>query len=29
LIERMVGAAESLSPWGYALAAPAQSLARD
>jgi Transposase DDE domain len=29
LIERMVRAAESLSPWGYALAAPAQPLARD
>jgi hypothetical protein len=29
LIERMVRAAESLSPWGYALAAPSQSLARD
>jgi len=28
LIERMVRAAESLSPWGYALAAPPQSLAR-
>jgi hypothetical protein len=28
LIERMVRAAESLSPWGYALAAPSQSMAR-
>jgi hypothetical protein len=28
LIERMVRTAESFSPWGYALAAPAQSLAR-
>jgi hypothetical protein len=28
LIERMVRAAESLSPWGYALAAPAQPMAR-
>jgi len=28
LIERMVRAAESLSPWGYALAAPSQSRAR-
>lgn len=28
LIERMVHAAESFSPWGYPLAAPAQSLAR-
>lgn len=28
LIERMVHAAESFSPWGYSLAAPAQSLAR-
>jgi hypothetical protein len=29
LIERMVHMAEAFSPWGYALAAPAQSLARD
>jgi hypothetical protein len=29
LIERMVRTAESFSPWGYALAAPAQSVARD
>ncbi len=28
LIERLVGAAESFSPWGYALAAPSQSMAR-
>jgi hypothetical protein len=28
LIERMVRTAESFSPWGYALAAPAQSMAR-
>ncbi len=28
LIERMVRTAESLSPWGYALAAPSQSMAR-
>jgi hypothetical protein len=28
LIERMVRAAESLSPWGYTLAAPSQSMAR-
>ncbi len=27
LIERMVHAAESLSPWGYALAAPSESMA--
>ena len=27
LIERMVRTAESLSPWGYALAAPSQSMA--
>lgn len=29
LIERMVRGAESFSPWGYALAAPAQPLARN
>jgi len=29
LVERMVRTAESFSPWGYALAAPAQSMARD
>jgi hypothetical protein len=28
LIERMIGTAESLSPWGYTLATPPQSLAR-
>jgi len=28
LIERMVRAAESLSPWGYTVAAPSQSMAR-
>jgi hypothetical protein len=28
LIERMVRTAESFSPWGYALAAPAESMAR-
>ncbi len=28
LIERMVRTAESFSPWGYALAAPSQSMAR-
>ncbi len=28
LIERMVRTAESISPWGYALAAPSQSMAR-
>ena len=29
LIERMVHTAESFSPWGYALAAPPQSMAGD
>ena len=28
LIERMIDVAESISPWGYTLAAPSQSLAR-
>ena len=28
LIERMIATAESLSPWGYALAAPSQPMAR-
>jgi len=29
LMERMVSTAESFSPWGYTLGAPAQSMARD
>ena len=29
LVERLIQAAESVSPWGYALHAPAQPLARD